>query len=72
MTEDEALRIAQAFVNVVVLVPESKVPALYGFDPKEEYLFRVDCWRERRVGGSRYVAVSKTTGIARDAGSAGE
>lgn len=51
-----------------------KIPlGLYAFNPQEEYLFMVVHGAAfRKVGGTKYLAVSKVTGEVRHAGTVGE
>jgi hypothetical protein len=75
MTQDEALRIAKTFVGALLEVEiASGSEAPYGFNPADEYLFRVydPSRRVTWLGASRYVAVSKSRGTPRDAGWAGQ
>jgi hypothetical protein len=73
MTRDEALLVAKAYAGQLVDVEVvSESAGLYRFDPEKEYLFRVVDQLQSHVGRSRYVAVSKSDGMARDAGCAGE
>jgi hypothetical protein len=69
VTVVDALQIAQSYAGHLVKVRVSVDPGdLYGFDPASEYLFVVRDPSPTRVGGSRYIAVSKRDGVAREAG----
>jgi hypothetical protein len=73
LTQQEAHAIAQAFVGALLEAQiVTEIPALYNFDPDAEFLFRVHDPHTSCVGASRYVAVAKNHGVARDAGRAGE
>ena len=45
---------------------------IYGFDPEENLLFSFGLFGPNMVGGSNYIAISKTTGEVRTLGMMGE
>ena len=75
MNEQQALEKAREYLRtwLDVRLCSAPPPGLYAFDPRKEYLFEIVHGAELSViGATTYVAVSKTTGIARFAGASGE
>ena len=67
VSTDEASKQALAFVrerfhDSIQLVPVNSLPSpVYGFDPTGWYLFEVSERTPSSLGGSEYVAVSRST-----------
>ena len=74
ITISQAEVIARAFLSQEVQVVNCKdLPrSPYGFDADKEYLFAVADPHILTVGGTRHIAVSKTTGQVKDCGLLGE
>lgn len=77
MTPEDARDAARVYLRSWLDVRQCLAPpgglGLYDFDPSRDYLFEIVRGEDRpRVGGTAYLAVSRTTGAVRYAGTVGE
>jgi len=74
MDQEEAERIARDYLSKCIKLEWCKNPpkGLYGFNPDSDVVFMFDFYKTLRLGSTKYLAVSKATGLARYLGAFGE